>query len=127
MPIDEKDIVCYIELPVKVHINPTYTKAYDKRGKLLKKKVYNKDLEPAWWSVEQALNIAYGFPDGKCNELSPDGKIVGKPMPEEAERALQDAAFMVRRGQSISVWAAVKKDGTFEILEVRPPKGIPHR
>lgn len=122
MPIDDEDVVCYIELPVSVHINPKYTKAYDKRGRTLKKPSYNKEIEPNWFTVEEALNVFYGFPDGKCNELSPEGKIVGKPMPEEESKALEDAAFMVHRGHKLTIWAAVKKDGTFEILDVRPPK-----
>jgi len=124
MPVDKNDIVCYIELPVIVHIDPVYTKACDKRGRTLKKKKgsYNEELEPSWFTVEQALNIAYGFPDGNCNEISPSGKIVGKPMPEEESEALEDASFMLRRRHTLTVWAAVKKDGTFEILDVRPPK-----
>ena len=75
--------------------------------------------ETEFFTVEEALNIAYGFPDGKCNVTDSSGKIVAKPMTEnESETELVNASFTLGKSMTRMAVVVVYKDGTFEFVRM---------
>ncbi len=66
--------------------------------------------------VNQAFNIAWGFPDGNCNYVNDDGVIVSKPEADNPDFC--EAASNMHRNQIVNIEVSVHKDGSksFKII-----------
>lgn len=116
---NDKIVVCYVKVPVTFSIRPNQRIALDEHGSKIRNPNTKNHWETEFFTVEEALNIAYGFPDGECNITDPSGKIVAKPMAEnENEVALESASFTLGRSMTRMAVVAVYKDGTFEFVRM---------
>jgi len=66
--------------------------------------------------AKHAINVAFGFADGNCNELDEDGFFVPKPCDDST--ALAEAHFRLHRTTILAVRVDIRKDGAKEMVIV---------
>jgi hypothetical protein len=67
-------------------------------------------------AAQHEINVAFGFPDGNCNELDEDDFMVPKPCDER--EALEAAHYRLHRTTILAVHVNIRKDGSKEMVFV---------